>query len=114
MSIMFGHKVEEIKKLCPTEFSRHLTNKLIPILKDNTIMKDNKLWTNNNSESMNNILKIETESENPRTSQIWSAPWKKLFVPSLRTEMMRAIPGIGNNKIAPLLKKIQDRLSCIC
>jgi len=102
-SIMFDHKVEEVKKLCPTEFSRHLTNKLIPILKDNTIMKDNKLWTNNNSESINNILKLETEWKSQNLTDLVSSLEK--IVRAQFKEIMRAIPGIGNYKIEPLFKK---------
>lgn len=90
-SIMFDQKVEEVKKLCSTEFSRHLTNKLIPVLKENTIMKDNKLWTNNNSESINSILKLETEWKSQNLTDLASSLGKTFRA---QFKEMRTIPGI--------------------
>jgi hypothetical protein len=66
-------------------------------------MKDNKLWTNNNSESMNNILQLETEWKSQNLTDLVSSLEK--IVRAQFKEIMRAIPGIGNYKIAPLFKK---------
>ncbi|XP_039247589.2 uncharacterized protein LOC120325535 [Styela clava] len=107
----FETKSVECKRLIskfPEDIKRYITAQIMPLLAEYVVKLRNglmqkALWTNNNSESMNNLIKVDID-------------WKPQKLPQLikkfkdhailqYTDMRRAIHGRGNYSLSSRFKK---------
>ncbi len=112
-SLIFDERLKGIKDLCQTwsadstSFIKYLENRLEPLLRKGVFetCRDHGIerqWTNNNSESVNHILKNLTEWKSlPLTELIGKL---ESLLKAQEKDLRRAIVGQGNYILAPEMK----------
>lgn len=94
--------VNEITDEKASEFKKYLDNRIVPMVRDHVNLPSrlkqlDKDWSNNNAESMNNLLKVGTNHKVEDMSDLISIIYR--LVRSMYKDVEKALVGMGNYRL---------------
>ncbi|KAG1662454.1 Protein ARV1 [Nymphon striatum] len=116
----FDHRLEEVYEFVDEKanaFRPYLENRIVPMLKNfvnmpTRVRQIDKDWTNNNAESMNNLLKIGTNHKVEDMTDLIDIIYR--IVRSQYKDCEKAIVGVGNYKLAPAFSSHEISVDIWC
>ena len=106
-TVIFDHRLIDVNELLTekaSDFKKYMDNRLAPMIRDHVnlpsrLKKMDKDWTNNNAESINNILKIGTNHKVEDMPDLIDIIYR--LVKSMYKDVEKAFVGLGNYKLRP-------------
>ena len=104
---IFDHRLIDVNKMLAekaSDFKKYIDNRLVPMIRNHVnlptrLKKMDKYWSNNNAESMNNILKIGTNHKVEDMSGLIKIIHR--IVRSMYKDVEKAFVGLGNFMLRP-------------
>ncbi|WAR04584.1 hypothetical protein MAR_019953 [Mya arenaria] len=100
-TVIFDHRFETVHNLVSEQaagFLPYLNGRIVPLIKNHVhIPKRVRNWTNNNTESMNNLLKIGTNHKVENMTDLIDIIYR--IVQSMYKDVEKSIVSMGNYKL---------------
>ena len=119
-TIIFEHKLDEVKQLVndkANDFLTYFNKRIVPLIKIQVniparVRGIEKDWTNDNAESMNNILKIGTNHKLEDMTDLITIVHR--IIKSLYKDCEKALVKMGNFKLAPAFSHHEISIDVWC
>ena len=106
-TVLFENRLEDVDEILTVkanEFKKYMAGRLVPLIRNHVnlparLKKMDKDWTNNNAESMNNILKIGTNHKVEDMPDLIDIIHR--LVKSMYKDVEKSFVGMGNYTLRP-------------
>lgn len=119
-TVIFDHRLIDVNEMLTekaNDFKKYMENRLTPMIRNHVNLPTrlkmmDKDWSNNNAESMNNILKIGTNHKVEDMSDLIEIIYR--LVKSMYKDIEKAFVSLGNYRLKPSFEQYKISVDAWC